>query len=67
MSFGPAPVQAEFCISIVYGSCCGDGGAGSHHAAAVQGQSVTDLDSNTSSLKVKIEQGWGSREESTNF
>lgn len=25
MSFGPDPVQAEFCISIIYGSYCGDG------------------------------------------
>lgn len=54
MSFGPDPVQAEFCISIVYGSYHGDGRAGSRRAGAVERQSATDPDSKTSCLKVKI-------------
>lgn len=54
MSFGPDPVQAEFCISAVYCSYYGDDGAGSLHAGALQRQLVTDPDSKTSSLNVNL-------------
>lgn len=47
MSFGPDPVQAEFCVSIVCGSYRGDGKAGSCCVGAVQRQSVTDPDPKT--------------------
>lgn len=49
MSFGPDPVQAEFCISIIYGSYCGDG------TDAVQRVGDRPWNSETYYLKVKIE------------